>query len=106
MDKKEKLITYLKEIYNPVAIVLAGSRASGTFSPTSDWDVYVFSDQKFEWGFDTFEGEAMDMQDNPDTDPQETQEWLDALEGVLKHEGAHRAHFLIEQLEAPSGGGR
>ncbi len=40
----------------------------------------------------------MDMQDIPDTDPQETQEWLEALEGVLKHEGAHRAHFLIEQL--------
>jgi len=30
----------------------------------------------------------MDMQDIPDTDPQETQEWLEALEGVLKHEGA------------------
>ncbi|MEO8441941.1 MAG: pyruvate dehydrogenase (acetyl-transferring), homodimeric type [Betaproteobacteria bacterium] len=38
------------------------------------------------------------MQDIPDTDPQETQEWLEALEGVLKQEGAHRAHFLIEQL--------
>ncbi len=40
----------------------------------------------------------MDMQDIPDTDPQETQEWLEALDGVLKHEGAHRAHFLLEQL--------
>ncbi len=40
----------------------------------------------------------MDMQDIPDTDPQETQEWLEALEGVLKHEGTQRAHFLIEQL--------
>ena len=34
----------------------------------------------------------------PDTDPQETQEWLAALEGVLAHEGPDRAHFLIEQL--------
>ena len=40
----------------------------------------------------------MDMQDIPDSDPQETQEWLEALEGVLKHEGAQRAHFLLEQL--------
>ena len=28
------------------------------------------------------EGDAMDMQDIPDTDPQETQEWLEALDGV------------------------
>jgi pyruvate dehydrogenase E1 component len=34
----------------------------------------------------------------PDTDPQETREWLDALEGVLDREGTERAHFLIEQL--------
>ncbi len=36
----------------------------------------------------------------PDQDPQETQEWLDALDSVLEHEGAERAHFLIEQLIA------
>ena len=34
----------------------------------------------------------------PDIDPQETQEWLDALEGVLENEGVDRAHFLIEKL--------
>ncbi|MCK9201861.1 MAG: pyruvate dehydrogenase (acetyl-transferring), homodimeric type [Gallionella sp.] len=34
----------------------------------------------------------------PDIDPQETQEWLDALESVLENEGAERAHFLISQL--------
>ena len=33
-----------------------------------------------------------------DADPQETQEWLDALEGVLAREGAARAHFLLEKL--------
>ena len=38
----------------------------------------------------------MDM--NPDVDPQETQEWLDAIDGVLEHEGPDRAHFLIEQV--------
>ncbi|MFC1347880.1 MAG: pyruvate dehydrogenase (acetyl-transferring), homodimeric type [gamma proteobacterium symbiont of Phacoides pectinatus] len=38
------------------------------------------------------------MRMRPDIDPQETQEWLDALEGVLENEGAERAHFLIERL--------
>ncbi|MBY0577641.1 MAG: pyruvate dehydrogenase (acetyl-transferring), homodimeric type [Burkholderiales bacterium] len=34
----------------------------------------------------------------PDQDPQETQEWLDALEGVLQQEGAERAFFLLEKM--------
>jgi pyruvate dehydrogenase E1 component len=34
----------------------------------------------------------------PDRDPQETREWLDALESVLAAEGPDRAHFLIEAL--------
>jgi pyruvate dehydrogenase E1 component len=34
----------------------------------------------------------------PDRDPQETQEWLDALDGVLKYEGPERAHYILEQL--------
>ncbi len=36
--------------------------------------------------------EAMDI------DPEETQEWLDALSAVLKAEGPERAHFLLEKL--------
>ncbi|HSQ56873.1 MAG TPA: pyruvate dehydrogenase (acetyl-transferring), homodimeric type, partial [Gemmata sp.] len=35
-----------------------------------------------------------------DTDPQETTEWLDAMEGVLKYGGADRAQFLLEALVA------
>ena len=34
----------------------------------------------------------------PDIDPQETQEWLDALEAVLENEGTERAHYLLERL--------
>src|SRR5438093_658898 len=33
-----------------------------------------------------------------DPDAQETQEWLDALEGVLEREGPERAHYLLEKL--------
>ncbi len=38
------------------------------------------------------------MDNIPDPDPQETQEWLAALDGVLAAEGPDRAHFLIEAL--------
>ena len=34
----------------------------------------------------------------PDDDPQETREWLEALDSVLKHEGPERAHYILEQL--------
>ncbi len=37
-----------------------------------------------------------------DADPQETREWLDALEAVITREGPARAHFLLEQLIALS----
>ena len=33
-----------------------------------------------------------------DGDPQETREWLDALEAVIEQVGPERAHFLIEKL--------
>ena len=34
----------------------------------------------------------------PDLDPQETQEWLDALQAILERDGPGRAHHIIEQL--------
>ena len=38
------------------------------------------------------------MELQPDIDPQETQEWLDALDSVIANAGAERAHFLLEKL--------
>jgi pyruvate dehydrogenase E1 component len=38
------------------------------------------------------------MTDYTDVDPQETQEWLEALESVLATEGPERAHFILESL--------
>ena len=35
-----------------------------------------------------------------DTDPQETREWLEALDSVMAEEGVERAHYLLEQLIA------
>ncbi|MGB3725308.1 MAG: pyruvate dehydrogenase (acetyl-transferring), homodimeric type [Glaciecola sp.] len=34
----------------------------------------------------------------PDVDPIETQEWIEALEAVLENEGVDRAHYLLESL--------
>ncbi len=35
-----------------------------------------------------------------DIDPQETQEWLEALDSILEREGVERAHYILEQLVA------
>ena len=34
----------------------------------------------------------------PDTDIQETQEWIDSLNSVIESDGADRAHYLIEMM--------
>ena len=43
---------------------------------------------------------AANLNDAPiaDMDSQETQEWLDALQGVMEYEGPPRVHFLIDKL--------
>jgi pyruvate dehydrogenase E1 component len=33
-----------------------------------------------------------------DPDPAETREWLESLRAVLDHDGAERAHFLLERM--------
>jgi pyruvate dehydrogenase E1 component len=38
------------------------------------------------------------MDSFPDTDIQETQEWVDSLDSVIKAGGTERAHFLIEMM--------
>ena len=35
---------------------------------------------------------------DPDIDPQETQEWLEALASVVDTEGVERAHYLVERM--------
>jgi len=35
---------------------------------------------------------------NPDLDPIETREWIEALEAVVEAEGIERAHYLLERL--------
>ncbi len=33
-----------------------------------------------------------------DPDPQETKDWLESLEGVIEHEGANKADYLLQEL--------
>ena len=39
-----------------------------------------------------------------DTDPLETREWLDALDGVIRESGGERARFLIDQISKQAAG--
>ncbi|HEY6642747.1 pyruvate dehydrogenase (acetyl-transferring), homodimeric type [Povalibacter sp.] len=39
-----------------------------------------------------------DLSKQEDLDPQETREWLESIDSVLKAQGAERAHFLLDQL--------
>lgn len=38
------------------------------------------------------------MRELQDIDPQETREWLEALDAIIEHEGPERAHFILEAL--------
>ena len=38
-----------------------------------------------------------------DADPEETREWLDALDGIVRSSGRERAVYLLKQLEARAG---
>ena len=38
------------------------------------------------------------MRELQDTDPQETREWIEALDAVIEHEGPERAHYILEAL--------
>jgi pyruvate dehydrogenase E1 component len=38
------------------------------------------------------------MAEIPDIDPDETREWLDALDSLIAREGPERAHFILESL--------
>jgi len=42
--------------------------------------------------------EKIEVVQNGDIDPVETQEWMESLSAVLEKDGKHRAQFLIKQL--------
>ena len=36
-----------------------------------------------------------------DSDPQETQEWIESLRSILETSGTERTHFILEKLIDP-----
>lgn len=59
---EQKLVEYFQEKYNPLAIILHGSRARGMARPHSDWDVLMVVKDKPNTALhgDVFEGEMID----------------------------------------------
>lgn len=59
---EQKLVEYFKEKYNPLAIILHGSRARGMSRPQSDWDIFLITDQprSLAGGAEVVEGQMLD----------------------------------------------
>ena len=62
MSKKEEIITYLKEEYNPQAIILHRSRAKGMAGENSDWDFFLLDKKEKKITPEQYKGEALDIQ--------------------------------------------
>ncbi len=59
---EQKIAEYLKSKYNPLAVILHGSRATGKNRPNSDWDIVVLVDHEVLAVQEMFDGEAIDVE--------------------------------------------
>lgn len=57
----QQLVEFLKEKYHPYVIVLAGSRANGTHTADSDWDLFLFCDTKGIGGVSKWNDQELDI---------------------------------------------
>ncbi len=58
---EDEIVDHLRARYNPVAIVLAGSRAQGSARAASDWDLFLFCGKKHGTELYTFAGHKLDL---------------------------------------------
>lgn len=58
---EEQIVEYLKSKYNPHAILLGGSRVSENHTKESDWDIFVFTPDKYMGDFVEWNGELLDI---------------------------------------------
>ena len=58
---EKEIISYIRDEYNPDAIVLAGSRIKGTAQEDSDWDLWVLGSENNASGFFHFKGTLLDI---------------------------------------------
>lgn len=62
MEITERITHYLQQKYHPEAIILHGSRARGENRENSDWDLYVFvNDKNIKGGPEAFENQQLDV---------------------------------------------
>jgi len=45
-EKLDLIVEFLKNRYKAKVIIIVGSRAVGDYKPTSDWDIYLFTDKR------------------------------------------------------------
>ncbi|MEI8103679.1 MAG: nucleotidyltransferase domain-containing protein [Candidatus Moraniibacteriota bacterium] len=57
----QELVDFLKEKYHPHVIVLAGSRANGTYTADSDWDLFLFCKTKGVGGISKWNDQELDI---------------------------------------------
>jgi predicted nucleotidyltransferase len=58
---EKKITDYLVKKYQPLAIILHGSRASGHNRPNSDWDIYLLVDQKLDLEDEVYQEQQLDL---------------------------------------------
>ncbi len=81
-NTEEKIIAHLVDKYQPVALILYGSRASGKATPQSDWDFVVLVDTSVESGSEEIEGQFIDVDTLLISTP--TQEVIRIFDGTLQ----------------------
>ena len=59
---KNEIVKYLKDKYEPQAIILHGSRAKGGAVEHSDWDFFLLDEEKKDIRPEQYNGESLDIQ--------------------------------------------
>ena len=60
-DFEKRLVEYLKEEYQPEAILLAGSRVEGQWREGSDWDIFLIGAKKGRDGVVEWQNQLLDI---------------------------------------------
>ena len=61
MNTEQQITSYLIEKYQPIGIILTGSRVSGNATSHSDWDLHIFTYKDEEGEFEGFRGESLEV---------------------------------------------
>lgn len=59
---EQKIIEYLKGKYAPKAVILVGSRAADEETPSSDWDLVLYTETEHESESEYFEDQFLDIE--------------------------------------------